>query len=237
MTWRRVAWWARVRGRGGGGGGGVRRGGPSVAQRTSRAGDVATHRRVGRSRIVDAIQAEVGEGPCVDAVREPEVFVTGDLTSERWPQFSRRAHDETGVMSILSIRLFVERDTMGALNLYSRAADAFDASDVALAAVFATHAAMAMTAARREANLERKAESRISSAGPRASSCRCGTSATTSFDLLRQASQQLNIKLSAVATGQRHRRTPERRRVDQPTRASPDARAVRRVCTVQAREH
>ena len=94
-------------------------------------------------RILDEIQAQVGEGPCVDAIREREVFLTGDLTAERrWPQFARRAHDETGVTSILSIRLFVEHDTMGALNLYSRRADAFGATS------------------RREAHLERKAASR-----------------------------------------------------------------------------
>ena len=69
-------------------------------------------------RIVDAIQAQVGEGPCVDAIVEHDVFITGDLLSERrWPQFSRRAHQETGVTSILSIRLFVEHESMGALNV------------------------------------------------------------------------------------------------------------------------
>src|SRR4051795_3565530 len=59
-------------------------------------------------------------------------FITGDLLAERrWPQFSLRAHQETGVTSILSIRLFVQHDTMGALNLYSTQPDAFDATDVA----------------------------------------------------------------------------------------------------------
>jgi GAF domain-containing protein len=152
-------------------------------------------------RIVDAIQAEVGEGPCVDAIREREVFITGDLLSERrWPQFSRRAHQETGVTSILSIRLFVERDTMGALNLYSRRADAFDATDVALAAVFATHAAVAMSTARREANLERKAASRdlIGRAKGIVMALR-HISDDEAFALLRDASQRLNVKLTAVA--------------------------------------
>src|SRR5688500_8550226 len=72
-------------------------------------------------------------------------FRTGDLLAEtRWPQFSRRAHDETGVTSILAVRLFAEHETMGALNLYSTQPDAFDDTDVAFAAVFATHAAVAM---------------------------------------------------------------------------------------------
>jgi GAF domain-containing protein len=152
-------------------------------------------------RIVDRIQAEVGEGPCVDAIIEQEVFITGDLLSERrWPQFARRAHQETGVASILSIRLFVERDTMGALNLYSTEADAFDERDVALAAVFATHAAVAMSTARREANLERKAASRdlIGRAKGIVMALR-HVGDEDAFALLREASQRLNVKLSAVA--------------------------------------
>ena len=152
-------------------------------------------------RIVDTIQAEVGEGPCVDAIIEQQVFITGDLLSERrWPQFARRAHQETGVTSILSIRLFVEQDTMGALNLYSTEADAFDETDVALAAVFATHAAVAMSTARREANLERKAASRdlIGRAKGIVMALR-HVSDDEAFALLREASQRLNVKLSAVA--------------------------------------
>jgi hypothetical protein len=70
--------------------------------------------------IVDRLQSETGEGPCVDAIREHEVFQTGDLLHEaRWPEFARRASVESGIESILSFRLFVEGDTLGSLNLYS----------------------------------------------------------------------------------------------------------------------
>ena len=99
--------------------------------------------------IVDAIQAETDQGPCLDAIRNHEVFQTGDLaTEDRWPKSAARAHATTGVRSILSLRLFMEADTFGSLNLYSTAFDAFDASDVALGEVFASHAAVAMRAAR-----------------------------------------------------------------------------------------
>lgn len=99
--------------------------------------------------IVDAIQAATDQGPCLDAIKNHEVFQTGDLSAEnRWPKFATRASDTTGVRSILSLRLFMEADTFGSLNLYSRAVDAFDASDVALGEVFASHAAVAMRAAR-----------------------------------------------------------------------------------------
>jgi GAF domain-containing protein len=152
-------------------------------------------------RIVDEIQSEVGEGPCIDAIRNRELFQTGNLPAEvRWPHFSRRAHDETGVMSILAVRLFADNETMGALNLYSTRPDAFDDTDVAFAAVFATHAAVAIDSARREANLEHKAASRdlIGRAKGIVMSLQHVTD-ERAFQMLRVASQRLNVKLTQVA--------------------------------------
>ncbi len=162
-------------------------------------------------RIVDTIQAEVNEGPCLDAIREHEVFQTGDLAAEdRWPHFARRANVETGICSILSIRLFFEEDTMGSLNLYSRQRDAFDDNDVAFGTVFAAHAAVAMDATRREDNLERKAESRdLIGRAKGMLMARSGLSDEEAFDLLRRASQRQNIKVVAVAKQIVHLATEE----------------------------
>lgn len=152
-------------------------------------------------RRVDEIQSEVGEGPCVDAIREHEIFTTGDLPGEaRWPRFSPRAHAETGVRSVLSIRLFVEEDTMGALNLYSTGADAFDESDVALGSVFAAHAAVAMLAARRQQTLEEKAASRdVIGRAKGILMARSGVTDEQAFEMLKAASQRMNVKLRDVA--------------------------------------
>lgn len=150
---------------------------------------------------LDLIQTELGEGPCLDAIREQEIFQTGDVAAEqRWPRFSQRAHDDTGVRSILALRLFVEGETMGALNLYSTAPDAFDETDVALAAVFAAHAAVAMSAARREQNLERKAASRdLIGQAKGILMARSNVDDQTAFEMLRRASQRMNIKLVEIA--------------------------------------
>lgn len=152
-------------------------------------------------RSLDAIQEEVGEGPCLDAIKEHEVFQTGDLHGEtRWPLFATRANGETGVLSILSLRLFIEEDTMGALNLYSSRFDAFDETDVALASVFAVHAAVAMSSARREENLERKADSRdLIGQAKGILMARSSLDEEQAFDLLRRASQRSNTKLTKVA--------------------------------------
>ena len=152
-------------------------------------------------RRVDEIQSEVGEGPCIDAIKEHDVFQTGELKKERrWPKFSERAHQETGVCSILSIRLFVEEDTMGALNLYSTAPDAFDDSDVALGTVFAVHAAVAMSAARREETLGQKAETRdVIGRAKGILMARSGASDDEAFAMLKSASQRMNVKLRDIA--------------------------------------
>jgi len=100
-------------------------------------------------RHVDELQYESNEGPCLDAIREHAVFQTDDLRAERrWPNFSTRATRETGVRSVLSFRLFVEQDTLGALNLYSKRTSAFDADSRRIGEVFAAHAAVALEGAR-----------------------------------------------------------------------------------------
>src|SRR3954468_11784489 len=72
-------------------------------------------------RHVDELQYESNEGPCLDAIREHAVFQTDALRAERrWPNFRTRATRETGVRSVLSFRLVVDQDAVGALNLYSK---------------------------------------------------------------------------------------------------------------------
>ena len=110
---------------------------------------------------VDAIQYEADQGPCLDAIREREVFRTDDLAAEeRWPAFARRAATETGVRSMVSFRLFADDDTMGALNLYSKRPGAFGEETEAIGAVFATHAAVALHAAQAEEHLGEAVASR-----------------------------------------------------------------------------
>src|SRR4051794_15074152 len=154
-------------------------------------------------RIVDEIQAEVGEGPCLDAIREHGVFQSGDLATEvRWPRFARRANQETGIVSVLGVRLFVGENTMGALNLYSTRRHAFDDTDIALAFVFAVHAAVAMNAARQAEGLERAVDTRdIIGQAKGILMSREGISDDEAFDVLRRASQRLNVRLAQVAQG------------------------------------
>jgi GAF domain-containing protein len=153
----------------------------------------------------DRIQYQLGTGPCVDAMIEDTVYRTGDIAGEpRWGEFGSRAHRETGVVSMLSLRLFLEDDDrIAGLNLYSTQPDAFDDDAQFIATVVATHTATALIAAaakQRAANLERALTSnrQIGMAMGILMASRKLTD-DDAFALLRIASQNANRKLTDVA--------------------------------------
>src|SRR5690349_5929377 len=96
-------------------------------------------------RRMDEVQFELEEGPCRDALRENEVVLVSDLASDpRWPRWAPKMAHELGIHSSLSLRLFLEGDDLGALNLYAYERDAFDQEDLLDGLVLAAHAAVAL---------------------------------------------------------------------------------------------
>ncbi len=152
---------------------------------------------------VDAIQYETDDGPCLNAIREHVSIKSDDLLTERrWPRFSHRAAQETGVRSMLSFRLFVEEDTMGALNLYSKQQAAFDDEALAIGSVFATHAAVALSSARHDEHMQAAVQGRdLIGQAKGILMAQQGVSADEAFEILRRASQRTNSKLREVAAG------------------------------------
>jgi len=151
---------------------------------------------------VDLIQYETGEGPCLDAIRgHDETFRSGDLGSEqRWPNFSHRARRETGVTSMMGFRLFVGTETLGSLNLYSKRPDAFDDAASAAGSVFAAHAAVALSTALHDEQMDEAVASRdVIGQAKGILMAKEGVSAEAAFDMLRRASQRLNVKLRTLA--------------------------------------
>jgi GAF domain-containing protein len=150
--------------------------------------------------LIDQAQYEVGEGPCVQSSREERTVRSDDLTTEtRWPLFARRAA-EFGIASMLSMQLFVEGDKMGALNLYATETHGFDGEDEDIGMLLAAHAAVAMAADRREANLMIAIDSRdIIGQAKGILMERHKISASEAFDLLVFASQTLHRKLRDIA--------------------------------------
>src|SRR4051794_19596909 len=112
----------------------------------------ATHPDVEKA---DVLQYEFAEGPCYQAVQEDGNFLSQDIGhDERWPQWGPRAA-QLGLHSLLGLRLRTHQKTFGALNLYSRTPRVFDDDDIALAAIFASHASVAIAASSNELNLRK----------------------------------------------------------------------------------
>lgn len=98
---------------------------------------------------LDAMQYDLREGPCYDAIDREPVMVSNELRhDQRWPRYVPRAVAQ-GVQAQMGLRLFIERETLGGLNLYSTESDTIDPHVQHMAELFATHAALALGKARR----------------------------------------------------------------------------------------
>ena len=101
-------------------------------------------------RKLDELQEELGEGPCLRALRTDEVVRVEDVRKDpRWPEFARRA-SELGIRSILAFQLYTHEESLGALNLYSTVPAAFGADSYEMGIALATNAAIALIDAQRQ---------------------------------------------------------------------------------------
>ena len=156
-------------------------------------------------RQADAIQYELGSGPCLDAIVEQTVYQPKDLAADdRWPEFGRRVVAELGLHSMLSFRMKVEASgVIAGLNFYADSPDAFDDHDLAEGLLLTTHAAQVVAAAHlrdRAENLERALKSnRDIGTAVGVLIAQHKLTRDQAFDLLRIASQNANRKLHDVA--------------------------------------
>ncbi|MBS9374457.1 GAF and ANTAR domain-containing protein [Rhodococcus sp. B50] len=151
---------------------------------------------------LDDVQEQFGEGPCLDASFKYLVVRSEDLRTEtRWPRFAKAAVG-AGVLSALSFQLYLDKESMGALNMFSARADAFDPLGEATAEVLAAHAAMAMSAARNQGQFASALATRdIIGQAKGMIMERFGIDAVAAFELLRRLSQDSNVLLAEVAQG------------------------------------
>ena len=158
----------------------------------------------------DQAQYEAEEGPCLDAIDEPVVH-TPSLPDPRWPRLADRPLD-AGVRGAVSYRLTIDGpitdDSLGgSLNAYAAAPDAFDDEAVEIGLILAAHASVAVRAIR-----EREAVEQFSSDLHKALASRdvigqakgilmerLRITPDDAFDVLRRASQRLNVKLREIA--------------------------------------
>jgi GAF domain-containing protein len=94
-----------------------------------------------------ALQAELDEGPCLDAIRSDEpIYVSEDVTTDpRWPVWGTQVAG-LGYRSVISVRLATKERRYGSLNAYSAGVDAFSVQDVEVMEILAVHASVAIAA-------------------------------------------------------------------------------------------
>jgi hypothetical protein len=157
-------------------------------------------------RAVDAIQLSTGEGPSLDAIVNRLIISVDDLHTElRWSHFSPQAVRK-GIRSVLALPL-ASNSQNGALNLYARYPAAFGVVDRAKATILVSLASLAVSVAHSHEDEERRAENLHAALGTRETIGealgilmeRERITADQAFDILRRASQHLNVKLRDVA--------------------------------------
>jgi ANTAR domain/GAF domain len=155
---------------------------------------------------VDTLQHRAGEGPCLDAIAHRMVFYAEDLIGDlRWPIFCPQAA-AIGIRSVLALPLSANAE-LGAVNLYAYLPIAFGVVDRAKAAILASLASLALSVAQSHEDEERRAlglEAALSTREVIGEALgilmeRERISADQAFDVLRRASQHLNVKLREVA--------------------------------------
>jgi GAF domain len=111
----------------------------------------SSHRSVGASddvaEAIENAQASFHEGPCLEAIETRHPAFESDLASSaarrRWPMFST-AVLELGARAVYGFPLIVDREPIGALDIYSRVSRPLSSTEVDDALILADMAALAV---------------------------------------------------------------------------------------------
>jgi len=149
---------------------------------------------------LDELQMRYGEGPCVEAALEEIVVRTDDFRNE--PRFPNYAPEvvKLGVLSALSFKLYTADRTAGALNLFGFKPKLWDSEAETVGMVLAAHAAAAILASREGDQLQSALSTRDRIGQAKGIIMeRFKIDDVRAFAMLRQLSQDANIKLIDVA--------------------------------------
>jgi transcriptional regulator with GAF, ATPase, and Fis domain len=149
---------------------------------------------------LNGIEHDLGEGLCVQAELKHRVYRIDDMAHEtRWPRFAAAAAD-AGIQSMLGFRLFITGRTLGALDLYSSKANAFDTDAELIGELFAAHAAVAMIGSTQQAEWKTALGTRdVIGMAKGILMQREHLTDDGAFDLLARTSQTANIKVQDIA--------------------------------------
>jgi GAF domain-containing protein len=157
-------------------------------------------------RLIDRLQNQVGEGPCLEASTEEIAQLDNDITTHStWPRLAELVVAQTPVRAMLAVPLVLEGNRGGALNIFADRADAFTERSTETAVILAGFATVAVSGARQseradqlQAGLETNREIGVAVGLLMATH---KISSDEAFAILSSASQRLNRKLRDIAAG------------------------------------
>jgi GAF domain-containing protein len=156
---------------------------------------------------LDERQYEAGFGPCMEAaISGATIPIDNTANSSAYPDFARLARRQ-GITHTMSVGLPVQRQTIGALNIYGTGDGSFDEQTQELATTFAGYAAVAVanaglyaSTAQLAAHLQRALDSRaVIDQAKGILMGRHGMSAEAAFDLMSKQSQVTNRRVRDLA--------------------------------------
>ena len=155
-------------------------------------------------RLIDGFERELGEGPCLDAIMDESVYHDADLTDgSPWPRLTERVLAETPVRGMAGFRLRAAEQKTGALNLFSDSPGGLTDRAVDEGIVLASFVSVALVASheRQTADTLRAGLRSNREIGKAVGLMMAFHKVTDdqAFEMLRSASQDMNLKLSEVA--------------------------------------
>jgi GAF domain-containing protein len=151
-------------------------------------------------QLLDRLQQELGDGPCINAAQQQAVIRIDDTRHDkRWPDFSAEAAN-LGVRSMLCVPLRVDERCLGTLSLYAEDVSAFTDFHERITILLATLAALALAEAQRADQMHTALRNRdVIGQAKGILMERNRITADAAFSHLSQASQAENMKLTSVA--------------------------------------
>jgi GAF domain-containing protein len=159
------------------------------------------------ARLLEQLQVQLGQGPCLDCFRSGRAVTATDLgTDGRWPQFAEAAA-EAGLGAVQALPMRLREQVIGALNLFRAAPGDFDPVNVRVGQALADVATIGLlherTMRRRDTlneQLQAALNSRVvieQAKGKLAE--RLGLDMDQAFNVLRDHARSRNIRLSDLA--------------------------------------
>ena len=158
-------------------------------------------------RMLEALQEQFGEGPCVDAFLEDAPVLGGDLAADpRWPSVGPLAGAH-GVHAVLGVPIDLREGPVGTLNVYAAQPHRWDDGDVAAIQAYSRVIASLLRSAV-QAHVSGKAATQLQRALDHRSLIeqakgvlmeRRGLDQQTAFELLRSKARSTRRRLDEVA--------------------------------------